>query len=70
MEKQPKKKGRPSGYPPELGLGVKKNPRYPLPIHELLKEQAIKDLLSRIVLDPNFKVEVVALLNKHNDLNQ
>lgn len=60
--KPEKKRGRPSGYPPELGLGVKKNPRYPMPIHELLQEQLVKDLLSRMALDPDFKVEVLGLV--------
>jgi hypothetical protein len=57
--KTERKRGRPSGYPPELGLGVKKNPRYPLPIHQLLQEQAVKNLLSRMAMDDDFKNKIL-----------
>lgn len=57
--------GRPSIWPIELGRGVKKNHRLPIPIWALLRELPVKRLLARLATDPEAKAEI---LGRYQDL--
>jgi hypothetical protein len=51
-----KKPGPKSAFDESLGTGVHgKNPRYPVPIWDLLKEKETKKLLNKMALDENIK---------------
>lgn len=62
-----KKTGRPSGWDEKLGNGVMKGRRFPMPIHKMLSEKQVKQVLNKMALDPDFKVQVISLLNNNTD---
>jgi len=63
---EPKKPGPKGIFSPELGAGVKKNPRFPAPIFELLYDDNVKRVLNRMALDPDFKAKVLGMVEEEN----
>lgn len=51
--------GRPSVWPDELGLTVKRTVNYPAAIWALLRELPVKRLLARLATDPKAKAEIL-----------
>lgn len=57
-------RGRPSIFPKELGIGVQDTVRFPKPILDLLKEDAVKLLLAAMALKPKIKERALKLIPK------
>jgi hypothetical protein len=48
-------RGRPSIWSKELGHGVNKKPRYPIPVWDVLSQESTKHLLDGMAMDPEIK---------------
>jgi len=63
-DEEPKKRGPKGIFSPELGPGVKRNPRFPAPIFELLYTDEVKRVLDRMATDPDFKAKVLDMVDE------
>jgi hypothetical protein len=59
-----KKPGRKNEWDESLGLGVKRSPRFPKAVHDLIREKEVHRLLNRMVMDPDFKIQVLGMIDK------
>jgi hypothetical protein len=67
MSDDAKKKGKPgpkTGWFPSLGDGEWKPSRFPPPIHDILKEKPIRQLISWMVVDASFKQRILGQVPK------